>query len=137
MNKLKNKTFNGIYRINILEEGTKYELEDSIVLKGIETYQLFTTQESLDVLKINNAYHIDGEYSSNHIDIVPIIEEVINVNKISIIYDKDIDQIAAFSIKSNAKNYFFIRYSDELNVVEKNEYEKLTSNIKKIETIEI
>ncbi len=129
MKKLKNKILSGIYRIILFDEGITYELEDSIVLKGSETFQLFTDQEKLEVLKITDKYYISGEYQPTHIDTLPVVEETIYIDQIFLIYDQIINQIVAFSIKSNYKDYFFTRYADEINFVEKNEYEILISNI--------
>lgn len=125
MDQLKNKTFNGIYRITILEDGNQYILEDSIVLKGNETFQLLTNQEGLSILKIDNKFHIDGEYDPDHISLIPIVEESIDIHTVLLFYDKDIDQIAVFSLQSEHKDYFFTRSGDEIHRIQKHDFEKL------------
>ncbi|WP_435524624.1 hypothetical protein [Chryseobacterium indoltheticum] len=116
MNKLINKTFSGIYRIVLHEDKNKYELEDSIVLKGSETYQLITNQENLEILKINDNFHIDGEYDYDKIELLPIVNATINISKIILVFDEKINQSIAFTIKSSINEYFFIRLSDEINL---------------------
>ncbi|SIS95012.1 hypothetical protein SAMN05421786_103328 [Chryseobacterium ureilyticum] len=125
LSELKDKTFNGVYRIALLEDETQYILEDSIILKGEETFQILTTQQSLEVLKIEDEFKIDGEYESPHITLIPAIEETIYISNILQFYDKHINEISAFSIESKHLNYFFIRMSDEIQIIQKNEFEKI------------
>lgn len=125
LSELKDKTFSGVYRIALLEDETQYILEDSIILKGEETFQILTTQQSLEVLKIEDEFKIDGEYESPHITLIPAIEETMHISNILQFYDKHINEILAFSIESKHLNYFFIRMSDEIQIIQKNEFEKI------------
>lgn len=137
MKQLINKIFSGIYRIIIHEDSEKYEIEDSIVLKGSVSFQLFTNQENLNIIKLSDSnYHIDGEFDYNHIELLPIIEEVIEINKILVVYDQSINQIIAFSIKGTGKDFYFIRNSDEIFVVQESEYESMVSSNKKARVTE-
>lgn len=130
MDQLKNKTFNGIYRISIWEDGNLFILEDSIILKGHETFQLLTTQKGLDILKIENHFHIDGEYYLDHIDLIPIVEETIYIHNVLSLYDKNIDQITIFSLQSDHNDYFFTRSADEIHRIQKHDFERLIPGFK-------
>lgn len=124
MEKLKNKVFEGIYRISVLEAGHQYVLEDSIVLKGDETFQIFTQQEGVDVLRISNTFHIDGEYAPDHIGLIPIIEEMILVEDVDIIYDENIGHMASFTLKGKHKDYWFNSLVDEIHLVDIDVHQK-------------